>query len=1422
MSNKDRILYLEDSAADAELVKLELTENNIDFDYLVIDTESEYRKALDEFYPDVILCDHTLPSFNSFEALRILKQKNLNIPFVVITATMTDDVAMTIVREGADDYILKDRLKRLRNVILNAIDKYRFEKDRKQTINEVYEKEAVSKEALVQLSNKLLLATKSAGMGVWDWNLVTGILSWDEGMYQLYDLSEPEMGSIYNGWLERLHPEDKHRVNEEMQLALSGEKQYDTEFRIVWKDLSVHYIKANGIVERDKLGKAVEMIGVNQDITKSKEAEQAIKESEVKYRSFFERSMDGILLTGSDGRIFAANPAACHMFQMTEEEVCKAGREGIIDVNDERVKPFLQERQRSGMAKGEIIGVRKDKTCFPIEITSTQYKDGSYSEERNSIIIRDITKRKQAEQEIIITTEALEQALGELNKIMDASVDVICSMDEEGKFYNVSKAAESIWGYKPHELIGKRYIDLVFSEDVDNTILVATDVVAGHPVTVFENRYIHKNGSIVPILWSARWDDDTKMLYCIAKDATEKKKLEKALLDERRQFYDLFLWAPTSICVLKGPDHVFEMANPLYLRLIGRKDIIGKTVKQVLPEISSQGFIELLDEVYKTGETFSGNEFLINLDYENNGKSSFVYLNFVYQAYRNEQDKIIGIFCFAIDVTEQVVSRNKIDEDEKRFRQIVETAQEGIWTIDKRNVTDFVNQKMCDMIGYAENEITGKTIQEFMEEEDRKKSYVQIERRKNGESENHDLTFITKDGKLLYTNISTNPILDSEGCYKGALAMVTDITERKAIEESNLFKAEILKNIGQSVVCIDLNGIITYCNKATERTFGWTAEEQIGKHIINYGPAEEMKEVALAGFDELFKGNSWSGELLMQRKDGTKFMAFVTDTPLVDKDNKLIGIIGIATDITERKKAEAILFEQKEQLQKANEQQTAILNALPPHIALLDNQGNIFEVNDSWLKFGRENGAKEGKSWIGQNYIEASENTEGTDRYYGNLIAENIKKIIDGEAKQFSMEYPCDSPSVKRWFNAIVSPLMNKVGEGAVVLHVDITERKLSEEKMLEMQEQLLASQSMAQIGSWHRNIVSGTEIKSNAIVCSAETLRIAGFDPDFDGMTYELFIKLTHPDDVEIVTKASETIFNGKASYYKVEHRIITPDGTVKWVCRDAKLIKDETTKQPLKIIGTIKDITIAKQQELKLEQNSRERTRLLNDLVIRNKSLEQFAYIVSHNLRAPVANILGIAGMMVEPNLITEDRDQLNNGIIESVAKLDTVIRDLNHILQVKKEHKELEETVHFSTFVKDIKVSIKHIIADDIHISYDFSEVNELFTIRSYIYSIFYNLILNSIKYRRQQVPCVITIKSRLVNNSIIILFTDNGMGIDLTLRGEDVFGLYKRFHTNIEGKGMGLYMVKTQVEAIGGRISIDSEVNKGTTFKIVFEL
>jgi len=140
-----------------------------------------------------------------------------------------------------------------------------------------------------------------------------------------------------------------------------------------------------------------------------------------------------------------------------------------------------------------------------------------------------------------------------------------------------------------------------------------------------------------------------------------------------------------------------------------------------------------------------------------------------------------------------------------------------------------------------------------------------------------------------------------------------------------------------------------------------------------------------------------------------------------------------------------------------------------------------------------------------------------------------------------------------------------------------------------------------------------------------------------------------------------------------------------------------------------------------------------------------------------------------------------------------------------------------------VDAIKTSINNtIVNENVKFNCSFNEVESMFTIRSYLYSIFYNLSSNSIKYRQTGIAPVITITSHKLKNKIELCFKDNGKGIDLVRNGSQLFGLYKRFDTTMEGKGMGLFMVKTQVEALGGTIQIKSKLGEGTEFTIQFDV
>ncbi|MGM1057540.1 MAG: PAS domain S-box protein [Bacteroidota bacterium] len=411
-------------------------------------------------------------------------------------------------------------------------------------------------------------------------------------------------------------------------------------------------------------------------------------------------------------------------------------------------------------------------------------------------------------------------------------------------------------------------------------------------------------------------DDNNHITHILhsVEDVTDKKQLQTTLEIERQRFNDLYFEAPSGMGILKGPDHVYELANPLYLELIGKTDVIGKSVKEVLPELEVQGILKILDTVYETGETFSANEMLVKFDHHRNGELVDTYLNFNYQANRNNKGIIDGILFFANDVTELVLARKKIEESEKRYkeliqnlpiatvssdfegrilmynkaavtmwgkepdiekdrwcgswklyckdgnpipneispmakaikeggkiapeeiiverpdgvkvnvlinpvpykdssgrvigivnmgiditeskkaekilreseikyRQIVETAQEGIWVVDKENKTTFVNNKLCEILEYTQDEMMGKDIYFFMDEDEKQIAFQLIQKKKEGNTDQIEFKYISKSGKEVWTHTSSNPLFDETGVYKGSLAMVTDITEQRNTNE---------------------------------------------------------------------------------------------------------------------------------------------------------------------------------------------------------------------------------------------------------------------------------------------------------------------------------------------------------------------------------------------------------------------------------------------------------------------------------------------------------------------------------------------------------------------------------------------------------------------------------------------------------------
>ena len=247
---------------------------------------------------------------------------------------------------------------------------------------------------------------------------------------------------------------------------------------------------------------------------------------------------------------------------------------------------------------------------------------------------------------------------------------------------------------------------------------------------------------------------------------------------------------------------------------------------------------------------------------------------------------------------------------------------------------------------------------------------------------------------------------------------------------------------------------------------------------------------------------------------------------------------------------------------------------------------------------------------------------------------------------------------------------------------------------------------------------------------------------------------------------------------------------------------------------ISIQKDVTESKKQE-------REKEQLITELTKKNTDLKQFSYITSHNLRAPLSNLTGLLNLVEDIKIDDAELQDILNGLSTSTHLLNDTINDLTKIMVIKETPNIAKEQVAIAQVFEKVCTQTNVLLNTFDHniITY-FKKGTDFEINKSYIESIFTNLLTNSIKYKSVNIQLIIEISASLVNEETMIIFKDNGIGIDLNRNKDKVFGLYQKFHSYPDSKGLGLYLVKSQVEAMGGTITIESEVNVGTKFVMKF--
>ena len=348
-----------------------------------------------------------------------------------------------------------------------------------------------------------------------------------------------------------------------------------------------------------------------------------------------------------------------------------------------------------------------------------------------------------------------------------------------------------------------------------------------------------------------------------------------------------------------------------------------------------------------------------------------------------------------------------------------------------------------------------------------------------------------------------------------------------------------------------------------------------------------------------------------------------------------------------------------------------------------------------------------------------------------------------------------------------------------------------------------------SKIGVWEWNPTN------DSVYYSEESKNIIGYADSEIKNTSNDWLEKVHQDDIEQI----HIDFNCHAEHhtdtYENEHRILTKNGNYKWILDRGKIIERNTNGIPIRAIGTHTDITKQKKYENSLKDN-------LKIITNQNKRLHNFTHIVSHNLKNHIGNFENILEFYDQSDS-QEEKNELVGHLKTISEALTKSIVDLNDIINIKSKSdiNEHNGDVNLHAFTEKVisslsldskqkDVVIENLIDPDIALQ----------TNPSYLESILYNLISNGIKYNDCKKESKITLKSALKDNFVKIMVSDNGIGIDLNKYKEKIFEMYQTFHgtQREDSRGIGLYIIKSQIEALNGTINVESALNKGTTFTL----
>lgn len=377
--------------------------------------------------------------------------------------------------------------------------------------------------------------------------------------------------------------------------------------------------------------------------------------------------------------------------------------------------------------------------------------------------------------------------------------------------------------------------------------------------------------------------------------------------------------------------------------------------------------------------------------------------------------------------------------------------------------------------------------------------------------------------------------------------------------------------------------------------------------------------------------------------------------------------------------------------------------------------------------------------------------------------------------------------------------LLQGKDERLIVIH-DVTERNRAKELLRESEQMFRTISENFPNGS-----VAILDRELKILYTAGKEFHVPGTNPT----VLENTIYTSQFNDVTSVKVRQELkeVFNGKSTVFEAGYL------TLSYIISAVPLFE---------VDNSINKILLATQNISEQKKNETEKELLIEELMHNNNDLKQFSYITSHNLRAPLSNLLGILQLLDMSSITDPMSSLLLKNFKDCTLQLNETVNDLINVLIIKNNVNTKRETQSIPQTLDRVISSVQNTIdTADAEIYQDFKEVENIEFNKSYLESILLNLLTNALKYSSPDRKPLIKIYTKKVNDSTKLFFSDNGLGIDMDRHKDKIFGLYQRFHDHADSKGLGLYIVNSQIRVMGGEIEVESHVDKGSTFIITFK-